>query len=156
MKKIFLTVAVICVVFLASSCKKDSNGNSANSMSASIGGTQWSALIPAGVLSNGVLVITGTSLTGQSIIVTVYGQTAGTYNLSVIPPKAECLGTYKATLTATSEDTYVSTTGSVILTKVDLTNKLVSGTFEFTAANSTLVVKQITAGTFTDVTFITQ
>jgi len=153
MKKIFLTIAVICVVFLASSCKKDSNGNS---MSASIGGTQWSALIPAGVLSNGVLVVTGTSLTGQSIIVTVNGQTAGTYNLSVIPPKAECLGTYKATLTSTTEDTYISTTGSVILTKVDLANKLVSGTFEFTVANSTLVVKQITAGTFTDVTFITQ
>jgi len=53
MKKLFLTIAVICVVFFASSCKKDSNGNSANSMTASVGGAQWSALIPAGVLSNG-------------------------------------------------------------------------------------------------------
>jgi hypothetical protein len=153
MKKLLLVIIAISVVFLAGSCKKDANGNTIYPMSASIDGKQWTATLPAGVLSNGYFVITGTSLTGETIIVTIKGETIGTYNLSLLPAKSDCLGTYEATLIPTTEDTYVSASGRVVLSKVDKINNLVSGTFEFTVANSSLTVKEITKGAFNDVIF---
>ncbi len=159
MKKLSLAVLMIGFVFLGGSCNKDSNGNTIYKMSASIDGKQWSTLTALGELSSGVLVITGVSSTGESIAVTVYGETKGSYTISVLPPMAQCLGTYKATISQTSVDTYVSTTGKVLITKLDKTNKLASGTFEFTLINTVnmaLPQKQITVGAFTDVTFIIQ
>ncbi len=155
MKKISLAVLMIGLVFLGGSCKKDSNGNTIYKMSASIDGKEWYTIAPVGDLSSGILVITGVSLTGEIIAVTVNGETAGTYNISALPPIAQCLGTYKATISQTSVDTYISTTGKVVLTKLDKTTKLASGTFEFSlinTANMALPPKQITVGTFTDVT----
>jgi hypothetical protein len=156
MKKTWFLILMISLIFFSGSCKKDSNGNTIYKMSATIDGKQWTALLPGGVLSAGYFVITGTSLTGETIIITAKGEVTGTYELSVLPPKAECLGTYKATLTSSSADTYASTSGKIVITKVDKTNKLVSGTFEFTLANTALTTKQITIGTFNDVTFISQ
>ena len=154
MKKLFSAIVLIGMLFLASSCKKDSNGNNIYKMNASIGGTQWIAPLPGGVLSSGVLVITGTSLTGETMVVTIKGETTGSYELNVLAQKEQCLGTYKATLTTTMDDTYVSASGKVLLTKVDKTNNLVSGTFEFDLANKSFAVKQITNGAFNDVTFV--
>lgn len=156
MKKLFISIAAIYVLFFASSCSKDSDGIFSNQMSAKIGGTEWTALLPTGVFSNESFAITGTSLTGETIVITIKGDTTGTYNLSVLPVKTECLGTYKATVDATTEDTYVSTTGSVVLTKVDKSQKLISGTFSFYVANQAFAVKQITNGTFTNVTYISK
>ena len=154
MEKISLAVLMIGLVFLGGSCKKDSNGNTIYKMSASIDGKQWSTIAPFGELSSGILTITGASLIGEIIAVTVNGEVAGSYNVSVLPPKAECLWTYKATISQTTVDAYVSTTGKVVITKLDKTNKLASGTFEFTLINMELPQKQITVGTFTDVTII--
>ena len=156
MKKISFVILMICMVLLTGSCKKDSNGNTIYKMSASIDGKQWTALLPGGVHSSGYLVITGTSITGETMIITAKGDNTGTYELSVLPPKADCLGTYKATLSASAADTYASTSGKIVLTKFDKTNNLVSGTFEFTLANTALATKQITLGTFNDVTFVSQ
>jgi Family of unknown function (DUF6252) len=157
MKKLSLAILMIGLVFLGSSCKKDSNGNTIYKMSAKIDGKDWSALAPFADLHSGIFTLTGTSLTSsETIIIVINGETQKTYEFSPITLKAECLGTYKATITAPTIETYVSTTGKVTLTKVDKTNSLVSGTFEFTVANSALTAKQITVGAFNDVTFITQ
>lgn len=155
MRKIFLALAVISFVFLAVSCKKDSDGNTIYKMSATIDGKQWNALAPTGILTGGVLVITGISISGESVIVTVKGDMEKTYELNTPALKTECFATYKASLTGT-DDSYASLTGKVILTKVDKTKNLVSGTFEFSVSKLSILTKQITKGEFNDVTFINQ
>jgi hypothetical protein len=119
-------------------------------MNATIDGKQWSAPMPIGVLSNGVLVVTGSSLTGELIALTIYGDVAKSYTQSLLP-----LASYKASLTTTTADAFVSTSGTIVLTKIDATNKLVSGTFNFTLVDNTLAVKQI-QGTFNDVSYMVQ
>ncbi len=155
MKKFLLVIVAISVAFFTTSCEKDSNGNPVYKMNATIDGKQWSAPMPIGVLSNGVFIVTGSSLTGETVAITVKGDVAKTYTQSLLPVKMECGASYKASLTATTTDAFISTMGTVTLTKVDATNKLVSGTFEFTFANTTATsLKKITQGTFNDVTYI--
>lgn len=155
MKKFLLVIVAISVAFFTTSCETDSNGNPVYKMNATIDGQQWTAPLPMAVLSNGVLVVTGSSLTGEIIALTINGDVAKSYTQSLLPVKMECGASYKASLAATTADAFISTMGIVTLTKVDATNKLVSGTFEFTLANTTAVtLKQITKGTFNDVTYI--
>lgn len=153
MRKFILALAVACVSIFSTSCEKDENGNPVYKMNATIDSKEWVAPIPAAVLTNGTLTITGTSVTGETILLTVNGEAAGTYEL-VTPLKMQCGATYKASLAATTADAFVSATGKVVITKFDTANKQVSGTFEFNLANTALAVKQIKNGSFNNVTYL--
>jgi len=155
MKKFLLVIVAISVAFFTTSCEKDSNGNPVYKMNATIDGKQWSAISSAGILTNGSITITGVSLTGESVIINVQDVKVGTYTLSILPPSKQCGASYIASAIPTTANTFISTMGKVTLTKIDETNKLVSGTFNFTLVNNTLAVKQI-QGTFNDVSYMVQ
>jgi hypothetical protein len=141
-------------IMLVVSCKKDSNSTVPTKMSATIGGKQWESLTRTTILQTdaNIFVITGISLTGEVLAVTVYGSTPGTYDLTIaIPIKAQCAGSYMPS--ATSSDVYVSSTGTVVLSKVDKTAKKISGTFSFTLNKTVADTKTVTNGVFNDLLY---
>jgi hypothetical protein len=152
----FLTKLLFLALFTVSlaSCNKDSS-SAPTKMSALIDGKAWDSSIRVSLLQNGIFTITGTSLTGEVIAITINGVTTGTYNLSLLPPATQCAATYKASVTTSSSDIYVSESGKVVLTKIDQTAKLISGTFEFTLAlpSSLTTIKSITQGQFNDLQY---
>jgi hypothetical protein len=152
---------IMCaIVIMGVSCKKDSSGNIiVTKMSATIDGKAWDSAIRTTVLqaTTNTFIITGTSLTGEILEVTTYGTTQGTYELSVGSVSAKCLGTYKASISSGTSDIYISTSGTVVLTKVDKTAKKISGTFVFSlyCLNSKLT-KTVTNGVFNDLSYTEQ
>ena len=153
--KLFLKI--VCIVFITisvASCNKDSSSASVK-MGASIDGKSWNSSVRVAVLQGNIFTITGTSLTGEIIAITINGETTGAYSLSLLPPVAGCAASYKASYTTSTADIWGSITGKVVLTKVDKTNKLISGTFEFSLALPviSLVTKSITQGQFNDLQY---
>jgi hypothetical protein len=145
----------LALMLLAMSCKKDAGSVIPTKMSATIDGKSWDSLLRTTIwqTNSNTFVITGTSLTGEILVVTTYGSTAGTYELSVLPVKAQCAGSYKASATTSSGDIYVSSAGTVVLSKVDKTAKKISGTFSFTLVKNLSDTKTVTNGVFTDLSY---
>ncbi len=137
MKKLFYSLLTISMLL---GCSKDEDKPKA-SMSAQINSVAWSAVTRVTVLTNQKFVITGTSLDGKSISITVSGATAGTYILGT--GSIQCEAVYKKSLTATTEDTYAAITGRVVLTEVNTSAKEISGTFEFAVWNASLGTSSI-------------
>lgn len=153
MKK-FLIYGIVALTFIAGSCKKDSNDDGtpiATKMSCKINGTTWTALSQLTQYYDNKFIITGTSLEGKVIIITILGDTQGTYNLQV--GELESGATYSPSVL--SNDIYASLSGSVVLTKVDKDNKKISGTFQFTATKTNDLTNQISIsnGVFSDLSY---
>ncbi len=146
-------------------------GNSqsgAGTMSCKIDGVSWSASIPgspiapaAGQYINQTLVIVGTQYKGSDVIVITLQLTniqgAGEYDLGVGVQNGIRIGTVTFTNSSTSlNESYGTNTntpepeGKINITKLDLTNKIASGTFYFKATSDAKpgVVKNITEGKF--------
>jgi hypothetical protein len=142
-------------ILLVVSCKKDSNNNTVpTKMSATISGKQWESLTRTTILqtNSNVFVITGVSLSGEVLAVTIYGSTPGTYDLTIaIPIKAQCAGSYMPSVA--SSDVYLSSTGTVVLSKVDKTARKISGTFSFTLNKTISDTKSVTNGVFNDLLY---
>ena len=80
-----------------------------------------------------------------------FGDTTGTYNFSTDFPVsgvAVCDYTFGE---VGSTVTYEATSGAIVVTKVDTTNNVISGTFSFTGTSSTNTTVTVTEGTFTDI-----
>lgn len=148
-----LSLLLVLVVVTFFSCSKEDLKIFA-SMSAKIDGTQWDSSARVTVLEADKFVITGTSLSGEVIAITILGSDEGTYTLAITPPSAECSALYKASASTSTEDAYVSSKGEVVLTKVDKTNKKISGTFKFTVTRLTETM-EITEGEFEDLSYNT-
>lgn len=128
-------------------------------MSATIDGKAWDSVIRTAVLqaNTNIFIITGTSLTGEILEVTTYGITQGTYELSVGSLNAKCLGTYKASISAGTSDIYASSSGTVVLTKVDKIAKKISGTFVFTLyCPNSVTPMTVSNGVFNDLSYTEQ
>jgi hypothetical protein len=148
--KNMIFVFMITITFLLG-CNKENE--STPTMKASIDGKAWNADIRATVLSNNKFAITGTNnATGKSISITVLGITEGTYNLDI--NSFQCEAVYKQSYTTTTDDTYFAYTGTLVLTKVDLSHKRISGTFSFklkkNLSNTTVIIDN---GTFEDLRY---
>lgn len=139
-----LIVFGIIALMAISSCKKDSAGNVIiPKMTATIDGKGWTSVTRLTGLTSNIFTITGTSITGESLIVVISGSTVGTYNF----PLSGC--TYNV-----SSNSYVSISGTASLTKVDKVAKIISGTFQFTATKID-ASKTISSGVFTDLSYTT-
>ena len=148
MRKI-LFIAVMSVVLF--SCSKDDDSILATKMSAKIDNTEWSTITRVTVLTNKGFVITGTSL-NETLSITILGSTAGTYELSLTSIQFEAI--YKESLSTTTEDAYVATSGEVVLTSVNTSTKEISGTFNFILKKSlTGDSVTVTEGTFTNLKY---
>jgi hypothetical protein len=150
-----LTMLIISCLY---SCK-DSNNDGipdllADKMSASINGVQWTSITRVAQNFSTYVVIVGTDLSGKTITITVNATAEGTYQLSLTPPATQCGAVYKTTPTASTTDAYISSSGNVVLTKFDKTNKLISGTFDFVLrhdlSGNTVTIAN---GKFTDLKF---
>lgn len=153
MKNLFIYVIVVFTV-IAGSCKKDSDDGSpvaATKMGCKIDGAAWNSVSRVTQYYDNKFIITGTSMDGKVIIITIFGDTQGTYNLQV--GELESGATYSPSVL--SSVIYASLSGSVVLTKVDKDNKKISGTFQFTAAKANELTNQIsiTNGEFSDLTY---
>ncbi len=115
-----------------------------------VSSTQWSAISRVSIMKGDVLTITGTALsfTGipDVINVTIYGTTEGTYKLGIADVAAQC-GAGLVTKYNEATATFVSTSGTVELTKVDKSARIISGTYEFSLFSGG-VIKTITNGKF--------
>ena len=152
-----IAVAMILVLTMVS-CSKDSDGNAVpTKMGATINDKSWSTATRVTFLTPTGFAITGTSLTGESLAITTYGATVGTYDLNANlgSLSSECLCVYSTSVLPTA-NYYTSTDGTVKLTEVDTTNKTISGTFSFTVYNVTLGTIAIKNGTFSKLSYTEQ
>ncbi|HEX2935800.1 MAG TPA: DUF6252 family protein [Bacteroidales bacterium] len=155
MKELLIYV-IVALTFIAGSCKKDTNDDgtpvATTKMSCKINGTTWSSITRVTQYYDNKFIISGTSMDGKVIIITILGDTQGTYNLQV--GEFESGATYSPSALSPT-DIYGSLSGSVVLTKVDKINKKISGTFQFTAAKANDLTNQIsiTNGEFTDLSY---
>lgn len=162
--KTLLLVGFIALVAL-SSCKKDADEITqalTASMSAKINSIDeidttiitsskdWTAISRISIMKGEVLTITGTELNLTTLPdvlnVTIYGTTEGTYKLGLNVASAQC-GCVLSTKYNDANVTFTSTSGTVVLTKVDKTAQLISGTYEFWLYSGG-VWKTITNGKF--------
>lgn len=146
-----LMVLLVAVTMLIASCKKDSD--SINKLSAKIGGKSWSASVKVANLTGNTFIITGTSLSGEMLVITILGDSPDLYEFNLSEQK--CNVVYKKSGLSTSPDgIYTSVSGRVDLTKVDMINKKISGTFDFTCTGLAILPLSISSGTFTDLSFM--
>ena len=137
MKTINLLLIIIAVAFIFSNCDKDEDNPIINnaSMSAQVDGSEWSAITRVTVLKNNKFIITGTSVSGTVINVTILGITTGTYTLTLDSLTAQFSGLYQPSATSPTEDNYIVKSGKVVISEINTSDKKISGTFEFAAKN---------------------
>ncbi len=171
----FSALIILVLSFLVLSCSKSDNPASddntqsgAGTMSCKIDGVAWSASIPGSPIpsayayfSNQALVIIGTQMKGTDLIVITFQLTnvqgAGEYDLGAGVQNGIRMATVTYTNNSTSSQESYGTDlntqepeGEINITKLDLTNKIVSGTFYFKATSDAKpgVVKNVTEGKF--------
>ena len=157
-KIIYIAIGIIFVVTTIK-CKKDSSGNIIipginTSMSAKVNGVDWSSIVRVCNKSGNTITLTGTSLDGKIIVVNITPNVATdslaintNYNLSLTT-------LYKDSLNTNINDICVATSGTVKLTQLDKTQKLISGSFSFTALSTSLIPKTVTAGVIENVSYV--
>ena len=145
-------ITIIAAILFFIGCTKDEEGKIIwPTMSAEIDGVEWNSATRVSVLEEGKFIITGTSLDGKSLSITVLGTTEGLYQLNLT--SAQVAAVYKESINMTTEDAYVSVTGEVELTDVNTSSKKVSGTFSFVVVRNLTNTINITEGEFTNLTY---
>lgn len=155
------TLILIFSLFLliGTSCKKDSNGNPIipginTSMDAKIDGIIWNSITRVTNKNGNTINMVGTSLDGKIIQLNI---TPAVVSESLTINKDYTLtgnAFYKKDASASANDIYGAISGTVRLSALDLTNKLISGTFSFTAVSISFGTANITAGTFSNITYV--
>jgi hypothetical protein len=155
MKKTLIILVLIATTTIFNSCKKDSNGNIiVASMSAKINNTDWSSTVRTCTKTGNTIVLTGTSIDGKTIEIKITPDLTTSNLTTNVDYKIGIGSLYKPTVNASSTDIYFALTGTVKLTQLDMTSKLVSGTFNFNGATSGITLVTISSGTFSNVSFI--
>jgi len=151
MKKNILLIAITAIIFssIFSSCDKVLN---IASMTATVNDTAWTSSVRVTVLDSSNFLITGTSLSGNVIAMTVFGATEGTYLLGI--DSALSIG-FEAVYTEglSLNDVYTAASGEVKLTKIDADAETISGTFKFSAMNPELKTLEVKDGEFKDLKY---
>ena len=163
MSKRFLFIVVsIVLINILSGCKKDSSGNPiipgiSTSMTAKVNGIDWISLVRVCNKSGNSITLVGTSVDGQIIELNITPNISSenlTVNKEYTLPLTSC---YKKTATTTPDDCYFVSPlppSSVKLTQLDLTNKLISGTFSFTGVSVNFGIITISSGAFSNLSYI--
>lgn len=137
-------------MLIFSACNKDDILELLPEMSATIDGSEWKSITRITFQEDGKFNITGTSAPGETMNITVFGTTAGTYELSVLSPK--CAAVYKESVETVLDDAYLAFSGSVDLSEVNSSNKTITGTFNFSVVSLTDTIS-ITNGKFSGIKY---
>ncbi len=154
---LFLSLAII----ITASCKKDGDSplpnivNPSASMTAKVSGANWTATTRVTVLFNNSFIITGTSLGGKVIEVSIFGDSPGTYVLDPMQSITQMQGLWKPDGSSSGQN-YISVRGTTELTTVDTLNKKISGNFEFVAARSANDTVYVQNGAFENLSYTEQ
>jgi len=145
-------IFIIIVVVFFIGCTKDEEGNIVwPIMSAIIDDEEWNTATPVAVLEEDKFIINGTSLSGKSLSITVFGTDEGKYELNLTSTKVAAV--YKESINMTTKDAYISVTGEVDLTTVNNSKKSISGTFSFIVVRNLTNTINITEGKFSNVIY---
>lgn len=156
MKKAFLILSLVSVVVFTISCKKDSDGTSP-SMKAKVDAVAWESIARYSSVTANNIIITGTSLKGEVIGITVFAGKTGTYTINPLAAQVQCSGYYSLDKLSASDSSksYFASEGTVVISSIDVANKKISGTFSFTARipKDLTKTKSITEGTFSNLSY---
>ncbi len=128
-------------------------------MSATIDGAAWSVSATdvssglsgvAALKSDEKFLVTGIDADGKTVAVFIGGKETNK-DYSLAPIDGDAVSLYKISSDADSSSTYMSVSGTVRLT--EFTDKRISGTFSFTAKNTSNETVNITAGSFENVLY---
>lgn len=144
MRKIFFFLASITIL---GSCSSDALDDYLGDMSATIDGTKWSTITRVTVQKEDNFIITGTSSSGEVLIITILGTDEGSYDVPL-----KCDAAYKESASVDLEDAAVATSGSVILSEVNTSDKKISGTFSFNILKDGNTM-DISSGVFNDLSY---
>ncbi len=162
MKTKISTISILFIAFalIFNSCKKEDAASAVDQIiptkiKAKIDGVDWNSKVQTVKLitATNYFTIAGTSVGGDIVSITIKGKEVKEYKLVITLEETTIQFEALYTLATAASDAYAAKEGSVTLTKVDLTNKLISGTFQFKMKNATLVDKVVTDGSFTDLSY---
>ncbi|MEN8119245.1 MAG: DUF6252 family protein [Bacteroidota bacterium] len=164
MKKLFGSVAaVVIVAFMISmnSCEEVEGIIPIPSMKATVDGVAWTSLVRISVFNeSGIpqsIVITGKptadETADETIVLTVFGNDVGTYQLNTATQIADCGVVYNKA-TDTDTDIYTSTEATITISKMDKEKNTISGTFSAKCVVlGTVKEVMITDGTFENLNY---
>jgi hypothetical protein len=151
--KTFLIIIILATITLFS-CKKEVVTNA--SMTATIDGTAWTTVtrVSNHFIGTKMFTITGTSLSGEVLVLTVRAEEEGTYtsSTSIDSLSAQVGAVFQPNASSPSENNFFSNSGTVTISEIDTENMLISGTFSFQLTKLD-VTKSITSGKFTDLKY---
>ena len=156
--KIFLSIAMIAFIMIG--CSKDDDNDDDNNnnnpptagFSAKIDGTAWTSTGSTATMEDGWTTITSFSAKSTSITLSIHAVSAGTYALGQTSQHAAILiddsGTYSSNADALGS-------GEIVISDVNTSDSLISGTFHFEAFDIYQggTKKTITEGSFSKVKF---
>lgn len=176
MKKFILSVLALVSIIGYYGCQKElsfdssgtgtgggtggGGGTTTGSFKAKINGTQWEANnIKSATIQNGVIVVYGSSTDKKSILLRVADRGVATYQFhdtSMSDVAAYVDSTFNPNAFATNQWQNSSNHGTMSITKIDTTRKLISGTFNINVKQQlTNTDRTITEGVFTDISYTT-
>jgi len=164
MKKAIIYTLLVLGCWSVSSCKKETsveNGSTGN-FTAVINGTPWSAAAgqEQATITQGLINITGISVTNQEISISITDTVAGVYTLNYISPSLAAYANLDSTnlgafTTSQSSDT-TKAGGTVAITDIDKVHQTVTGTFSFNVYRSADGQQRtITSGIFEQIPYTT-
>jgi hypothetical protein len=168
--RFLITSFIISVLFIASGCNKDSTDSILGSCSGKFNGTSWESVVHVAnyyQTTGSIVLAASTSITSTENILSVQvlkyvpGTSTYTYGINSLSVSAPIIYKKTATSVESAADYYMPISTSVTITKLDLTNKRISGTFTATLrpSNAPLVTTNdlvITSGTFTNVNLVVE
>ncbi len=167
----YLTLSLICILFCFSCNIEPFEGEVPGASGPSTGpgvfqvdfdGQTFIADNISATIVSGIINITGMkSSTGEGVIITLVGNSVGTYQLGVLKNSIDIdAAAYNTNLDGTG-DTWISTTdfmtaqGEITITEINEANQTISGTFFFTGHNVSMASKTFENGSFTNVPYTT-
>lgn len=147
MKKKFtlLFMASLTVLALFTGCKKDDDEDDTptytNVLSAKIDGMSFTASLPIAQMTMGIIQIGGSSGAGSMQIILSYDVTPGTVSITD--------NTEEAIYWDSGQESYWPGTGSVVVSKHDVVNNVIEGTFTASLEEfSSSAALEVTNGVF--------
>lgn len=158
MNKLF--TFLLLVVFVAfTGCKRDNIPTPAGKLTCKIDNTPWAAAYLEAVIENGKIIITGKSVNGSQVSITLLGDIAATYNIGADNNEGS-LQYYEAgtdSRWASHNDGTYNGYAICTVAEINTTNKTISGTFACSvfrfAGSSATNTKIVTDGVFINIPY---